>query len=75
MEHALCGCHWNLPPHFNVDRKINFSGNCWTLHINNSHCFYSFNTSAFLDDVDEIFSLSWLADQDDSLVWGDIIAE
>lgn len=51
MEHALSGCNWNFSAYFNIDGEINFPGDSWAFHIDNADCFDSFNTPAFLDNI------------------------
>lgn len=52
MEHTFSGSDRDLSSNFNIDWEIDFSSQSWSLHIDDTDSFNSFNFSTVLDNID-----------------------
>jgi hypothetical protein len=69
MEETFGGSDWNLSSNLNIDRIISFTCESWALNINNSYCLYVNFFLTFLNNIDKVFSFSWLTDHNNCLVF------
>ena len=73
MEEAFSCSYSNFSADFNVNGKINFSCQSWSLNINDTNSLNILFILAILYNVDKIFSLSWLTNHNNSLSFDNII--
>lgn len=72
MEKAFRSSNWNFSSDLNVNWVICFSGQSWSLNIDDTNCFDVLLVSAILYNVNQIFSFSWLTDHNYCLILSNI---